>query len=239
MAMGDRRAPWWAVALSGLVGALVATLVMALTRGDLVNAAAVTRPAPQRPPVHSVTFIGDSWTEGYGATALRGYAVLTAEQLGWNYEDLGVGGSGYSVLGRGSTFGDRVDRAVATHPDVIVVQGSLNERTSTAQALTAAADETLARLRAEAAPHTRILVMGASYTPGTPDATIDWINGAVRGAAAKAHLEFVDPAAEDWTDPHEAALWFDANHLDDAGCQVPADHLKPLLRALVSGRANR
>jgi lysophospholipase L1-like esterase len=146
---------------------------------------------------------------------------------------LGVGGSGYSVLGRGSTFGERVDRAVATHPDVIVVQGSLNERTSTPQALTAAADGTLSRLRSEAGAHIRILVVGASYTPGTPDATIDWINDAIRGAAARAGLEFVDPAAEDWTDPHDAAIWSDVNHPNDAGYQRVADHLKPLLLALV------
>lgn len=239
MARGNRRAPWWAVVLSGLAGALIVTLVMTLTRAGQVNAhaTAATRPAPPTtPPAHSVTFIGDSWTEGFGATELRGYAVLTAEQLGWKYENLGVGGSGYSVPGRGSTFGERVDRAVATHPDVIVVQGSLNERTSTVQALTAAAEQTLTRLRAEADPHTRILVMGASYTPGTPNTTIDWINGAIRGAAAQADLQFVDPAAEDWTDPHDPALWSDVNHLDDAGCQVVADHLKPLLLALVQSR---
>ena len=237
--MGEkRRAPWWAVVLSGLAGALVVMLVMTLTRTGQVNAhgAAAPRPAPATPEVtHSVTFIGDSWTEGFGATAMRGYAVLTAEQLGWDYQILGVGGSGYSVLGRGSTYGERVDRAVATDPDVIVVQGSLNERTSTPQALTAAADETLSRLRSEAGAHTRILVVGAPYTPGTPNATIDWINQAIQGAATRAGLRFVNPAAEDWTDPHDAAIWSDANHPDDAGCQLVADHLKPLLTALVRG----
>jgi lysophospholipase L1-like esterase len=235
--MGEhRRAPWWAVVVSGLAGALVAVLVMALTGTGQVNAheAAATKPAQVTTRVtHSVTFIGDSWTEGFGATALRGYAVLTAEQLGWNYEVLGVGGSGYSVPGRGSTFGERVDHAVAGDPDVIVVQGSLNERTSTPQALTAAADETLTRLRAEADPHTRILVVAASYTPGTPNATIDWINRAIRGAAARAGLQFVDPAAQDWTDPHDAAIWSDGNHPDDAGYQLIADRLEPLLMALV------
>jgi lysophospholipase L1-like esterase len=232
-----RRAPWWAVLLAGLAGALVAILVVTLTGSDRPGSAyeaAATKPAPvSTGETHSVTFIGDSWTEGFGATALRGYAVLTAEQLGWNYQILGVGGSGYSVPGRGSTFGERVDHAVATHPDVIVVQGSLNERTSTPQALTAAADDTLSRLRSEADAHTRILVVGASYTPGTPDATIDWINQAIQGAATKAGLRFVDPAAGNWTDPHDAAIWFDGNHPNDAGYQLVADHLKPLLTALV------
>ena len=229
-----RRAPWWAVVLSGVAGALVVALAIALVRTGQASAhGAAATPATQAP--HSVTFIGDSWTEGVGGTDRRGYAVLTGEQLGWNYHVLGVGGSGYSVPGRGSTFGERVGRAVATHPDVIVVQGSLNERSSTPRALTAAADATLSRLRSVAGPRTRILVVGASYTPGTPTATIDWINRAIRGAAARAGLEFVDPAAQEWTDPRDPAIWSDGNHPNDAGHQLVADHLEPLLVALVRG----
>jgi lysophospholipase L1-like esterase len=232
-----RRPPWWAVIASGLCGALLAVAALVFTPHSrpVVQSAAAQRPAEVAVPVPSVTFIGDSWTEGIGATALRGYAVLTGEQLGWTYEVLGVGGSGYDVKGRGSTFGDRIERAVSTHPDVIVVQGSLNERTSTPASLAPAALHTLTRLRAAADPGTKILVVGASYTPGTPAATINWINGVVRDDAVKVGLTFVNPAVQEWTNPADRHIWADPNHPNDVGHQLVADHLEGLLRGMLAG----
>lgn len=232
-----RRAPWWAVVASGLCGVLLAgvAVVVAPHSHSVVQSASAQRSAEVGPAVPSVTFIGDSWTEGYGATALRGYAVLTGEQLGWRYEVLGVGGSGYDVKGRGSTFAERIDRAVSTHPDVIVVQGSLNERTSRPASLRPAARDTLERLRAAAGPDTKILVVGASYTPGTPSATINWINGLVRDGAVAAGLTFVNPAVQEWTNPADKRIWSDPNHPNDAGYQLIADHLEGLLRGMVKG----
>jgi lysophospholipase L1-like esterase len=229
--------------VSGICGAIIATLVLVLTTGLAtgdgdVQAAAAQRsaPAPSSPATvldrPSVTFIGDSWTEGVGAEALRGYAVRTAEALHWDYQVLGVGGSGYDIAGRGSTFGQRIDHAVATDPDVIVVQGSLNERRSTPAKLRPAALETLQRLRAEADPGTRIVVLGASYVPGVDSAVIDWINDAVREAAARAGVPFVDVAAEAWTPRGQSDIWADPNHPNDIGHQIIAEHLVPILRAL-------
>src|SRR3954466_11396702 len=84
----------------------------------------------------TVTFIGDSWTVGRGATDLYGYAPRTADRLGRHARLLGVGGSGYSVPGpHRNVFADRIKTAVASRPEIIVVQGSLNERRSTPQAL--------------------------------------------------------------------------------------------------------
>jgi lysophospholipase L1-like esterase len=245
MTWGRLGKPYWRIVVSALAGALVAGSVMTLIGGRqvVVHEAAATHSATGSPAaattaaakVHSVTFLGDSWTDGWGATALRGYAVLTGEQLGWQYWALGVGGSGYDVPGRGATFDQRVDRAVETHPDVIVVQGSLNEFNSTPEALTVAADQTLAHLKAAASSHTRILVLGSSYAPAVPDATIDWINADLQAAAAKAGLPFVNPAAENWTDAKNPAIWADPYHPNDAGYQLVADHLEPLLRSLVAG----
>jgi lysophospholipase L1-like esterase len=232
------RGLWWTLLAGGIGGAIVAGLVLVLTVGSDggVRAAAAQRPAPQtaEAEIPSVTFVGDSWTEGVGARALRGYAVRTGEQLGWNHRVLGVGGSGYSVAGRGSTFAQRIDRAVAGNPDVIVVQGSLNERISNPETLRPAAVSTLARLRAAADPATQIVVLGASYTPGTAPAVIDWINASVEQAADRAGVTFVDVAAEDWTDPLQRGIWADANHPNDLGHQLIADRLVPLLRGLVA-----
>jgi lysophospholipase L1-like esterase len=199
------------------------------TAGALRPAVPVVAGAPL------VAFVGDSWTFGTGATDRHGYAYLTAEQLGWRARVLGVGGSGYSVPGpHHDVFAERIAAAVAADPDVIVVQGSLNERRSTPRALARSATATLAALRAQAAPATRILVLGASYNPGTPDATIDWINAAVGRAAGAEGLPFVDPAAGAWTDPADRSVWSDPIHPDDAGHQLIADHLGPILSALLA-----
>jgi lysophospholipase L1-like esterase len=222
--------------VAAICGAILATLALAFTLGRTGGARAAAATATAAADRPSVTFIGDSWTVGAGAEGRRSYAVRAAEQLGWESTVLGVSGSGYDLPGRaGGTFAQRVDPAVATHADVIVVQGSLNERRSTPGSLRAAADDTLERLRAEADPATRIVVLGASYVPGTPREVIDWINDEVRRAAGLAGVRFVDVAAEDWTDPGEPWIWYDSIHPNDVGHQMIADRLVPILRAQVSG----
>ncbi|RFU19714.1 SGNH/GDSL hydrolase family protein [Geodermatophilus marinus] len=181
-----------------------------------------------------VAFLGDSWTRGAGATGRHGYAPMTADRLGWGWVALGVGGSGYSVPGpNDSTYGERVDAVLAVGADVVVVQGTLNERRGAPEALLPAAADTLTRLRAGAGPGTRVLVVGASHNPGTPPATIDRVNRALAAAAARAGVPFVDPAAQNWIDPADPAVWADPIHPNDRGHRLVADRLAPLLRDLV------
>ena len=248
MARSSHRPPWWAVVVSGLCGAMVAGTVVGLTTGGersahaaAVAESAVTVDAGARlatidvaDETPSVTFVGDSWTVGEGASGGRGYAVRTGDVLGWDYEVLGVGGSGYTRRGGGATFGQRIDRAVETHADVVVVQGSLNERNAQPDVLAAAALATLSRLTSEVDPDTLVLVVGASYAPGTPDATIEWINAAIGAAADRLGLLFVNPAEENWTDPADAAIWADPDHPNDAGAQLIADRLAIRLASLLA-----
>jgi lysophospholipase L1-like esterase len=176
-----------------------------------------------------VAFIGDSWTDGVGADRARGFPVLTAELLDWEFTELGVSGSGYVVPGAGGPFGSRIAEAVAAEPDVIVVQGSLNEQGIDPDELTSAAIDTLDQLRDEADPATEILVVGAPYAPGTNTARIDGVNDALSRAAASVGLRFVDPATENWTDPENPELWDDPIHPNDAGHRQIAERLAPIL----------
>ena len=171
---------------------------------------------------------------GVGATGLRGYAGLAGEALGWEQQVLGVSGTGYARSGEGSTFAQRIDRAVTIDSDVIVVQGSLNERHSSLEVLAPAATETLARLAAEVGDDTRVVVLGANYNPGTPAATIDGINRTIEAAADAAGLQFVDVAALNWTDPADPTVWADPIHPNDAGHQRIADRLAELLPGVVA-----
>ena len=189
-------------------------------------------PVAEGPPV--VTFIGDSWTWGAGATDRRGYAVLTAETLGWPSHVLGIGGSGHAQ-GGADAYAGRIEAAAATDADVIVVQGSLNERHTPEGMLASAPLDTLTRLRAAVDPGTTILVVGASHSPGTPAETIRSINRAIAQAAASVGLEFVDAAAENWTDATDPAAWADPDHPSDLGHRIMADRLDQRLAGLTSG----
>jgi lysophospholipase L1-like esterase len=149
---------------------------------------------------------------------------------------LGVNGSGYTRPGSaGSRFADRIRAAVATDPDVVVVQGSLNERHSSQARLTPSVRGTLTRLREEVGDEAVLVVLGASYNPGTPAATIDWINETLAGGALAAEARFVDPAEENWTDPEDPAVWADPIHPNDTGHRQIADRLAPILSTLVEG----
>jgi hypothetical protein len=75
------RATTWTVALGGLCAVAVVAwglvAVLAVSPPATAHAAPVHRAVVAGAP--SVTFVGDSWTEGVGATGMRGYAVLTCE----------------------------------------------------------------------------------------------------------------------------------------------------------------
>src|SRR5690606_24635521 len=120
-------------------------------------------PAPLALPEHPrVLVFGDSWT--YGSVASQpslGYAYLLADLLDGETVVDGIRGSGYLRPGiDGPSFGDRITALDPTiEPDLIIIQGSVNDRDQGAEgyreAVTAAWDA-LAALYAEAA----IVVLG-------------------------------------------------------------------------------
>ena len=226
-----------AVVLLLVVAAVLAvTRERPLDRAAAAPAASASRPTPA-PLVEqrgAVAFIGDSWTYGSGASGDRGYALLTAEELGWKAFVLGVRGSGYAQ-GGAYAFGGRIEAAAAMDADVIVVQGSLNERNTAEGMLAPAVLEALTRLRAAVDPGTTVLVVGASHTPGTAAETIRSINATIAAAAESVGLDFVDAAAENWTDPADPAVWADPDHPNDLGHRIMAERLAQRLRSLTGG----
>jgi lysophospholipase L1-like esterase len=233
------RLSWRAVSVGALVGAVLATVVMLIVFGISSPVGRADAPVTPTTPVAvtedtpRITVIGDSWAEGIGATGLHGYAILAGQQLNWDYTVLGVGGTGYVNDGPGSTFADRIRQAVDSDPDVIVVEGSVNDRDSDTEDLTAAALRTLTQLRAQADPETQVVVIGAFQTPGYGAKTVTRINHALEAAADHAGVDFVDPVAAHWIDPTDDLLWADENHPNDVGHQRIADRLKALLRELL------
>ena len=207
-------------------------LVLVASVTPVLGCSAEVEDAPEAAPP-AVTFVGDSWTDGMGASGSEGFPELTAERLGWRHTVLGSPGSGYVMPGRDGAFGTRVDEAVAGSPDVLVVQGSLNDQGADPGQLAAAVPDTLSRFRQAADPETEIVVLGAPDAPGTDAATIDRINSVIAAAADAEGLLFVDVAAENWSDPADPDIWADSLHPDDAGYQRIADRLAPVLADVV------
>ncbi len=229
MARVGRRAARWA----GATGAAAATALLVssgLVESDYPTWPGATTDAP------FVSFIGDSWTDGDGATDEAGYAYLTGRLLGWTHRVLGVGGSGYVRGGSGNVpFDERIRPAVSGDPDVVVIQGSINEVGIPSPELAAAVEDTLARLVRTAGPDTAVVVLGASHVPGEPVAQVDEVNDVVRAEAERLGLPFVDVAAEVWSDPADPSIWADPWHVNDAGAQQIAERLAPVLRDVVAG----
>jgi hypothetical protein len=110
-----------------------------------------------------VLIFGDSWTYGSAATdPAGGYAYRVGEKLGWRTTVDGGRGSGYLKPGiDGPSYGDRIaalgERGL--HPDLVVLQGSINDRRQDLDgydaAVTAAWDELAATF-----PEAQIVVLG-------------------------------------------------------------------------------
>lgn len=105
-------------------------------------------PAPLVLPEHPhVLVFGDSWTYGSAASApTLGYAYLLGDLLGGETTVDGVRGSGYLKPGiDGPTYGERIAALdPALDPDLVIIQGSINDRamgaTGYREAVTAAWD---------------------------------------------------------------------------------------------------
>lgn len=91
----------------------------------------------------SALFIGDSYTQGFRASAhANRWTTLVCQAFGWSEDNRGVGGSGYSVGGESNkTFLQQLQAAKADNstPDIIFISGGRNDGGTT---ITTKAEET-------------------------------------------------------------------------------------------------
>jgi lysophospholipase L1-like esterase len=193
------------------------------------SASTAARTADTAPPVRAV-FLGDSYTVGVGAAGPT-YAERVADRLGWIRIDAAQSGTGYVADGGGgdrSPFADRVDDVAAADPDVVVVQGSVNDVGADPADVGAAATALYADLAA-AVPDARVVVLGPPEAPGVPRDAVGAVRDALAGAAGVAGLTFADPIAGGWLTP-PGDSYADALHPDDEGHAALADGLVAALR---------
>ncbi|MDQ0645150.1 SGNH/GDSL hydrolase family protein [Microbacterium murale] len=158
-------------------------------------------PAPLVLPEHPrVLVFGDSWTYGSAASdPTLGYAYLLADLLDGETTVNGVRGSGYLKPGLdGPTFGERIAALdPALDPDLVIIQGSINDRASGVagyrEAVTASWDALAATY-----PEATIVVLGPApheLPVGDATARIDQDLAALAGGRG---WWYISPVQEEW-----------------------------------------
>ena len=156
-----------------------------------------TAPAPAEPVL---AVYGDGYSTGStaGGMGAAGWPARVAEEVGGELRLNAVSMSGYSAVGtNGQDFSDIASASPVPDADVTIVFGSRNDLGATAAAVGAGATETFQSIRS-AAPYTRLLVVGPSWSSAEIPADLYALRDAVQRAAAAADATFVDPLAEGW-----------------------------------------
>lgn len=242
-----RRVPAWV--LAGLAGMLTLAAVVAIWRPWATPEATVAAGAGQSavqvtpedldlPENPTVLIFGDSWTYGSAATVPElGYAYAIADLAGWTTVVDGVRGSGYLKAGiDGPAFGERIaalDPTIA--PDLIVVQGSINDRllypTGYADAVDAAWDALAATF-----PSARVVILGPAPHVLPVEASIAAIDRDLAGFAAERGWWYISPVDDEWITPENYADVIDAGvgrqHPSTAGHRYLAARLSAAVDAI-------
>ncbi len=175
----------------------------AAAQGEGAAPAAIV-PVPLVLPEHpTVLVFGDSWTYGSAATVpTEGYAYQLAGLLDGQTIVDGVRGSGYLKPGLdGPAFGERIAALdPALHPDLIVIQGSINDRAEGEagyrEAVTAAWDALATKY-----PEAAIVVLGPAPHELPVGATTARIDADLADLAAARGWWYISPIAHDWITP--------------------------------------
>ncbi|EMY32222.1 G-D-S-L family lipolytic protein, partial [Arthrobacter crystallopoietes BAB-32] len=193
------------------------------TAAQTTEAAEAETQEPEEPPV--AVFLGDSYTEGIGASAPeQRWSTLVAGELGWEEVNLGVSGTGYHTSAGEAEYQNRVGEVLEAEPRIVVVSGGQNDFSTYAvdPGGTVQAINGLYEALREELPRARLVAVGPS-TPGPVDQTVRAIDAAVQDAAEAVDATYVsllepDVFTVDMVLPDQA-------HVDDRGHQAIADRV--------------
>lgn len=203
--MGISKRVGW---IAGAVAAVAVAGGAAYGVPRIVNEVQASQPYPSEaitstvPPIElpadaSVLIFGDSYTDGQGAdTQTDGYAWQLAELRGWDADVDGGRGSGYTNKGE-NAIGTFRERFTANHADddydLIIIQGSPNDKDADPATLDQAIDDTLAAITASQ-PHADVIIVGPSTFK--PDYRRERVSYLLEEAAADHGFAFVKLAGD-------------------------------------------
>lgn len=230
-----------ALAIAGALAATVAVTVgiwrpwmPAVETPPVAAAEDGISPAPLTLPEDpEVLVFGDSWTYGSVATVpTDGYAYRLADLIAGETVVRGVRGSGYQKPGLdGPDFLTRVGALEDwIDPDLIILQGSINDRKSDAAAYPAAVNAVWDAMAARF-PDAPIVILGPAPHELPVGASTARIDRDLAGLAAARGWWYISPVQEQWIT--------DANYLQlidvGAGRKHPSDAGHEYLAEKVAG----
>lgn len=155
---------------------------------------------PENP---TVLVFGDSWTYGSAATLpTQGYAYLLADLIHGQTVVDGVRGSGYQKPGLdGPDYLTRIRALDAgIDPDLIILEGSINDRRENAAAFPAAVNAAWNALTAEF-PDVPIVVLGPAPHELPVGASTERIDHDLSVLSAERAWWYISPVQENWITP--------------------------------------
>ncbi|WP_144783941.1 SGNH/GDSL hydrolase family protein [Microbacterium sp. BH-3-3-3] len=226
--------------LLGLIAAASLLLVFSGCAAPAVAPAPADTPAPAATgPV--VSFYGDSYTRGTGATANdKRWSTIISTERGW--QEINRSENGLGFVNRRTSMGPGLDdipaQVIADDPDLVFVTMGLNDNFSydrAADRIRETIDSDLERLR-EGVPDARIVVVEPFWYTADRPASVDVIAGWVEDAAARIGADHIAGASH-WLDGHYADSsdsWMAADglHPNDTGYAYMAERMDAALRAL-------
>ena len=245
-AAGSRRRWWWLLA-GGVLAIVVGGIVAAVALGGAerpwagpVQPPAGPGAAPSAAPSPSIApgdtaavFLGDSYTEGWGASdPSRRWSALVAAEVGWVELNQGQGGTGFvTTSGRGGcgldycpTYVERVPDVISAQPDIVVIAGGQNDLMALAgdpDAVRAALVETYTLIR-QGLPQARIIAVGPSTARPGNELIVEldeWVQATASSVGAD-YVSLIDPVVIE-----PSMVDFDGVHVNDAGHEAIAERV--------------
>lgn len=190
-----------------------------------------------------VAVLGDSFSSGteYGGLGAKGWPNLATLQLRDQGINIAVArgdqkGAGWvEPNSNGVVFSTEAARKVGPTTQLVVLFGSLNDGSVPLDVLSTAVAATLADVKS-AAPQAKLLVIGPpTLGRGTPEkpGRMPAVRDAIRAPAEAAGAMFVDPITENWFN-NPSLIGTDGVHPTDAGHQMMADRIVPLISAQIA-----
>jgi lysophospholipase L1-like esterase len=202
------------------------------------NSTASPKPSKTPKPAHTFTgtakvaFLGDSFVAGYGGGG-GSYVDQVGSILGATITADGVVGSGLVNYGDGLPYGPRLAALLYSNPDVLVIQGSVNDLQTPSQAVADAATSLVDSAKLHR-PKVAIALVGPIYlTSETLPALLEQ-RSALEEVAAEEKITYIDPAGwiTDATAP--TLIGFDHIHPTAAGYTVIATQMAKQLRPVIN-----
>ena len=187
-------------------------------------------------PDATVLVFGDSWTYGSAASdPSLGYAYELGRLTGWTTVVNGVRGSGYLKPGiDGPSFGERIAALdPELDPDVIIVQGSINDRLLVAENDYAAAVNAAWDTLSATYPDASIVILGPAPQVLPVEKGTALINSELARLAAQRDWWYISPVDDAWITTANYADVIDTgvgrNHPSTAGHAYLAERLAQAL----------